>query len=87
MNEAQARRLAGMPRSYRATYKQAITGKSLRAAVNAQCLECCGWQREEVKLCTDYGCPLHTVRPYRFSQNARDGRFNSVESLNGGRNA
>lgn len=63
-------RLNQIPTSCRAVYRKAVRGKSLRAAVNAQCLECVGWQRVEVTNCTDTGCPLYAVRPY---QNVSEG--------------
>jgi hypothetical protein len=78
-----AERRSQMPKSYRATYDRAVKGKSLRAAVNAQCLECVCWQRKEVTLCTDLACPLYAVRPYRaqeIPQNGLDGGFSGAES-------
>jgi len=54
-----------IPKIYRTNYDKAIKGRSLRAAVNAQCLECTGWQREEVRLCTNVVCPLYPYRPYK----------------------
>jgi hypothetical protein len=57
------KRLKQMPRSYRATYKKAVTGSSLRAAANSFCFECVGYVRNEVKVCTDLGCPLFPYRP------------------------
>jgi hypothetical protein len=57
-------RRVDMPRSYRRTYDRALSGNSLRAAVKAQCLECMGWQREEVRVCTAYPCPLWPYRDY-----------------------
>jgi len=53
---------------YRRIYDKAVEGKSLRAAINAQCLDCCASQRDEITLCTDLACPLYAVRPYRISQ-------------------
>lgn len=61
------RRLADMPHVCRRTYLQAITGKSQKAAIRAQCWECMGHQRPEVDSCTDLGCPLWALRP-SFSQ-------------------
>lgn len=72
-DEKIAKRLEQMPRAYRATYKKAVAGNSLRACINSQCLECVCWQRKEVTLCTDLGCPLYAVRPYqRSSQNSHE---------------
>jgi len=58
-------RLANIPKLYKNIYKRAVSGKSLRASINAQCLECVQWQRVEVRKCTDLGCPLYPVRPYQ----------------------
>ena len=62
-----AEHLKEMPPIYRATYKRAVAGKSLRAAVNSFCAECTIWQREEVRLCTSVACPLWPSRPYQGS--------------------
>ena len=58
-------KLAQIPQSYRSTYRQVMRGRSLRKAVNAQCLECVGWQRKEVALCTAISCPMYPYRPYQ----------------------
>ena len=60
-----AKRLAIITKDYRRTYERAVKGNSLRAAINAQCLECVGWQRLEVHRCTSLACPLWAVRPYQ----------------------
>jgi len=70
-----------IPRKYRRLYDRAISGKSLRASINAQCLECCQWLSKEIVLCSDFGCPLFAVRPYRNSGSAREGHLISVESM------
>ena len=69
-----------IPRKYMGLYGRAISGKSLRSCINAQCLECVGWVSQEVTLCTDIGCPLYSVRPYRSSGNGRKGDLISAES-------
>ena len=56
-----------VPESMRKTYDKAMTGKSRGAAVKAFCCECCGYDRKEVSLCTDPGCPLYLYRPFRSS--------------------
>lgn len=58
-------RLSQMPKTYRNTYLRAVGGKSPRAAIKAFCLECVGWQREEVVRCTAPACPLYTYRPFQ----------------------
>jgi hypothetical protein len=52
-----------IPLRSREVYQKAMTGKSRKAAVHAFCLECCGWQINEVFQCTDSGCPLYPYRP------------------------
>jgi len=79
-----AKRRASMPSKYRKQYDKAVQGRSLRACVNSQCLECCAWQSREVALCTDLACPLYAVRPYRGSGSGRDGRLIGAESTNSG---
>jgi hypothetical protein len=83
-DEQIAERLHQMPPKYRPAYRRAVKGKSLRAAVNAFCLECCGWQSSEVTRCTDPGCPLYAVRPYQDgSGSGQDGPFLAAEGPNG----
>ena len=60
-----AAKMAQIPKVYREKYKKAMTGKSLRAAVDSFCVECTAYQREEVKLCTSPSCPLYPYRPYK----------------------
>lgn len=62
--EARAKQIPDMM-DYFKTYAKAITGRSRKAAMKAQCLECYGWEREEVRNCTDLACPLYSYRPYR----------------------
>lgn len=80
-----AERRASMPKKYRRQYDKAVEGRSLRACINAQCLECVYWQSREVTLCTDLSCPLYAVRPYRISGSGRDGGLIGAESTNSGR--
>jgi hypothetical protein len=58
-------RLAGMPPTCRNTYLRAVGGRSPRAAIKSFCLECVGWQRRDVALCTAAACPLWAYRPFR----------------------
>ena len=78
-----AERLAQIPKLYRGIYDKAITGKSRKAAMHAQCLECCGWQIKEVFLCTSPQCSLYPYRPKpRASQGASESIPNKPESTN-----
>jgi hypothetical protein len=57
-----------IPRSHRRKYRLAMSGKSRKAAVDAHCLHCMGWDEgamEAVKKCNTYGCPLWPYRPYQ----------------------
>jgi len=58
-------RRADMPRQFRKVYDVAMTGRSLRAAVNSQCIECVGYVFSEVKQCCSPQCPLFQYRPLR----------------------
>jgi len=60
-----AERRKQMPAMYRGGYDKAMRGRSLKSAVHAFCLECVGWQRKEVELCTSPACPLFPYRPYQ----------------------
>jgi hypothetical protein len=64
VNRADAieQRLSQIPEKQRGKYKRAASGKSLRAAVDAFCSECMGYVVDEIRECTDPGCPLY---PYR----------------------
>ena len=76
-------RRAQMPRSYRAVYDRAVKGRSLRAAINSFCLECVCWQIEEIRNCTDLGCPHFSLRPYQdIAQTAHNGRDKPRKSTN-----
>ncbi len=68
INERQRRiaeHRANMPRQFRKVYDTAMSGRSLRAAVNSQCIVCVGYVFKEVKLCCSPQCPLFLYRPLR----------------------
>ena len=46
-------------------FRKAYTSASLRASVNAFCLECCWMDRSAIRECTAPACPLRNVRPYQ----------------------
>lgn len=69
-SEAVAERRKQIPKLYRSIYDRAVAGKSRKACINAQCLECVGRLRTEITECTDIACPLWTVRPYQTSPEA-----------------
>ncbi len=53
---------------YFATFKRAYGGHSLRAAVNAFCAECNGFDHAAIRDCTAPACPLWPYRPGRKSK-------------------
>ena len=50
---------------YLATFQRAFAGNSLRAAINAFCIECVGFVAADVVTCTAPDCPLFSCRPGR----------------------
>lgn len=50
---------------YLNTFRRAYAGKSLRAAVNAHCIECMGFDAAAVRECSALACPLFQYRPGR----------------------
>ena len=67
-----AERLAEMPKPYRAKYLKATEGRSLRAAIDAFCMECVGWEYKEVRKCTAKACSLWPVRPHQEARLRND---------------
>jgi hypothetical protein len=69
MHEQASRRrretLAHVPSRYRGIYERAWEGNSKAAAIKAFCLHCTGDQRNEIRDCTSYACPLREYRPTR----------------------
>jgi len=82
--EAVQLRLKQMPVSCRGIYRRAVGGRSLRAAIDAFCQECVGYQRREITECTDLGCPLYGQRPkYGMTSEAGETASVSVEGRDG----
>ena len=52
-------------------FRSAYGGKSLRAAVNAQCLMCCWMDVSAIRDCTAPSCPLFAVRPFQRKSEAQ----------------
>jgi hypothetical protein len=69
-----ARRLESMPETCRRTYLRAMQGCSMAAAVKAFCMECVGWNRDEVARCTAPACPLYPYRPFGREREANINR-------------
>ena len=83
-----------VPEKYRRLYARAMAGRSQSAAIRSFCLECVGYDHDEVKNCTDTTCPLYPYRltgrkvprasepPRRFSPGRAGREQTSVESTN-----
>ena len=86
-----------IPPMFQKLYKRAKTGRSQQAAIRSFCLECVAYVLDEVKLCTDTGCPLYEYRltgckvpraagkaqtAHRFAQRRPAGVDMAVESTN-----
>lgn len=69
-----ARRLREVAEDYPSalgTFKRAYEGTSLRASINAFCLECLGGDRAAIRTCTAPACPLYEVRPFQRKRGPR----------------
>ena len=61
-----AGRIATTPESFRNLLTQSHSGNcSPRVAIKAQCAECNGFDRDAIRDCTAYACPLWQFRPYQ----------------------
>ena len=74
--------MIGIPRIYSKIHKKAVAGVSRKAAITCFCLECCNWNRSEVKRCSNTACFLFPYRPYKFSNPHITGGDGLVESTN-----
>ena len=74
-----------IPAVYRNAYRKAMSGRSLRAGVNARCLDCCAWQRTEVRDCPADDCPLYPYRPYQAKRSQKNRGVERGFSDSGGR--
>ena len=82
-DEKIAKHRADMPRQFRKVYDIAMSGRSLRAAVNSHCIECMGYVFSEVKLCCSSQCNFFLYRPLRgVSYGVHDVAQNEPESTN-----
>lgn len=54
-----------VPDKHKIATRRALLGQITRAtAIRVKCLQCSGYQREEIAVCTVITCALHPVRPY-----------------------
>jgi hypothetical protein len=62
-----AKRLADCAPMFRPVMEKAYAGKSSPGkAIKAQCLICVGYDREAIRSCSGYSCPLWHYRPYQI---------------------
>ena len=55
-----------VPDKHKLATQRALLGQITRStAIRVKCLQCCGYQREEIKVCTVITCALFPVRPYQ----------------------
>jgi hypothetical protein len=58
--------ISGAPESAKNTLGEAFSGSaSPRKAIKAMCLTCVGYDREAIRTCTGYSCPLWQYRPFQ----------------------
>ena len=58
-----------VPDKHKMATRRALFGQMSRAtAVKVKCLQCCNYDREEVRHCAVLTCALHDVRPYQPNQ-------------------
>lgn len=63
-----AKLIAAAPVSARGILKRAFDGSGGRKnAIAAMCLHCTGYDRETVRSCTGWSCPLWKYRPFQSS--------------------
>jgi len=63
-----AKIIVGAPVSMHGTLRRAFEGKGGRVnAIRAMCLACTGFDRETVRNCTGWSCPLWKWRPCQSS--------------------
>jgi hypothetical protein len=65
-----------VPPAHQKLYERAMSGRDAWAAIRCRCIECFGWNPNEVSGCTSPGCPLF---PYRLGYE-RTLQIRSIES-------
>lgn len=57
------------PESAKNTLARAFSGSaSPRAAIKAMCLSCVGYERNAVRDCSGFSCPLWAYRPFQIHE-------------------
>jgi hypothetical protein len=59
---------SSVPEKHKLATRRALMGQIARStAIRVKCLQCCGYQRDEIKQCLVITCALYPVRPYQDS--------------------
>ena len=65
-DETVEKRIAEAPESVKNTLREAFSGSaSPRRAIKAMCLTCVGYERNAIRDCTGFSCPLWQYRPFQ----------------------
>ena len=58
--------LSNIPETMQRPFKSSYLGKKcFPDIIKAKCLDCSGYERQEVKNCTVTSCPIWRFRPYK----------------------
>lgn len=64
---------SAVPEKHKIATQRALLGQVARStAIRIKCLQCCNYEREEVRGCTVTTCALHPVRPYQVKNHTTD---------------
>lgn len=73
MTDLQNERLRHVPAAYSALFERCYRNEVFKPErIKAKCLDCCGYQRMEVKYCRATACPLWPIRPYQGKDGDED---------------
>jgi hypothetical protein len=62
------RTISEAPESAKNALREAFSGSaSPRKAIKAMCLSCVGFERDAIRDCTGYSCPLWKYRPFQVA--------------------
>jgi hypothetical protein len=72
-----------IPEKYKVLFLKIAVGEttSLIKKIKAKCLDCCCFEREEVRLCNMDQCALHRVRPYQNKEIENQEEPQEVENV------
>jgi hypothetical protein len=67
LNDAQRAYLEFVPNSLKKRWASIIVGENTSPSkcIAMKCMECVGYIKEEVRVCSAVACPLYYLRPYK----------------------